>query len=181
MASLSRGISDAKASFGTRPLPPRLPLLSGRAGLLATPSLFHRPALAKAPIQRGDGGHAPQRPRLSRLSKASIGRRAHADNPKSLSTVRCGVARRSASRPKIALFQPALACKPKMVRPSHNPIWPFLVVVGILFLLCIIAPREWERIARACVAHRFGIIGPLHRSDRRPVIRSAERLEFGRR
>lgn len=35
-----------------------------------------------------------------------------------------------------------------MGRPSHSPIWPFLIVVAFLFLLSIIAPREWEQLGR---------------------------------
>lgn len=35
-----------------------------------------------------------------------------------------------------------------MDRRSQSPIWPFLLVVGFLFLLCIAAPRGWEQIAR---------------------------------
>jgi hypothetical protein len=35
-----------------------------------------------------------------------------------------------------------------MGRPSKSPIWPFLLVVAFLFLLSILAPREWEHLAR---------------------------------
>jgi hypothetical protein len=47
-----------------------------------------------------------------------------------------------------------------MDRRSQSPIWPFLLVVGFLFLLCIFAPREWERIARE---------QPVRFSARRPA------------
>ena len=35
-----------------------------------------------------------------------------------------------------------------MGRPSQSPIWPFLLVVAFLFLLSVVAPREWRNIAR---------------------------------
>ncbi len=34
-----------------------------------------------------------------------------------------------------------------MGRPAQTPIWPFLLVVAFLFLLCLAAPREWSGIA----------------------------------
>ena len=48
------------------------------------------------------------------------------------------------------------AARRKMGRPSQSPIWPFLLVVAFLFLLCIIAPREWEHIARENPARPLG-------------------------
>ena len=70
MASLSRGISDAKASFGTRPLPPALPLLSGRAGLLADAlSFFIVPRWQKRRFNVVMGAMRPQRPRCRACQK----------------------------------------------------------------------------------------------------------------
>ncbi len=58
--------------------------------------------------------------------------------------------RRVASRTGITR---ALSTQSYMDRRSQTPIWPFLLIVGFLFLLCVIAPREWERIARERPVH----------------------------
>ncbi|MBI2823103.1 MAG: hypothetical protein HYX69_00265 [Planctomycetia bacterium] len=53
-----------------------------------------------------------------------------------------------------------------MGRPSHSPIWPFLLVVTFLFLLSVLAPREWEQIARRDPARKL----PTHQAAASPRI-----------